>query len=190
MLAKTNRFAKSAMIGMVAAFALAAGRDTYRASFPDVRSTLSSPNKQLVLINRDADNDAEAAKLGDNHALFLRNSESSEELKILSYGRHVEALWSPDSELIAITDLGGSSDSYCHVYRVANNTCIDGTNSMMRIIKNTPLAQCDHLYFRAARWDRSHLLKVTASGYGEGRGHEARLIYNADNSEAKLLNLK
>ena len=186
---------KLGVMVLLAAFALfvfPAKADAKPTPFPGEKNSLASPDRRFELINRDAGTDADVAKLGDNHALFLRDSMTGAEKKIHTYARHIEAFWSRDNRFVAFTDFTGSDESVCYVYRVAEGKLINLADSLTKALESTGKLKNHHVYFRAVAWQKAPVLKVKVSGYGDQdkNGFEAWCLYDLAREEATLVHSK
>src|ERR1043166_5005806 len=158
--------------------------------FPSESPSLTSPDKKSVLLNVDAENDADVARLGDNHALFLRDAKTSKERKIHSYPRHVNTFWSPNSHFVTINDFEASNRATCYVYAVAEGKLINVADSISKALKSEQ--KNHHLYFEATGWKDGSTLKVKVTGYGEQNraGFERWFLYYAAKNQSTLLPTK
>ena len=186
---------KLEVVAWLAVFELSvfpAKADVKPTRFPGEKNSLVSPDRKLELINRDAGTDADVAKLGDNHALFLRDSMTGAEKKIHTYARHIEAFWSRDNRFVAFTDFTGSDESVCYVYRVAEGKLINLADSLTKALESTGKLKNHHVYFRAVAWQKAPVLKVKVSGYGDQdkNGFEAWCLYDLAREEATLVHSK
>lgn len=181
-----------AWLAVSALSVLLAKADTKPTPFPGEKRSLASPDRKFEFINRDADTDADAAKLGDNHALFLREAKTGAEKTIHAYGRHVEAFWSPDARFIAVTDFAASDESVCYVYRVAEGRLVNLTDALAMALHRTGKLKNHHVYFQAATWQKGPVLKVKVNGYGDQdkNGFETWCVYDVARDHATLLDSK
>jgi hypothetical protein len=168
--------------------ALPAKADTKPTPFPGEKQSLASPDRKFELINRDADTDADAAKLGDNHALFLREAKTGAEKTVHAYARHVETFWSPDARFIAVTDFAASDGSVCYIYRVAEGRLVNLTDALTMALQRTGKLKNHHVYFQAVAWQKGPVLKVKVSGYEDHdkNGFETWCLYDVTKDQADL----
>jgi hypothetical protein len=159
-------------------------------TFPSKSPSLTSPDKKSVLFNVDAEKDADVARLGDNHALFLRDAKTSKESKVHSYPRHVTAFWSPNSRFVTINDFEASNRATCYVYAVAEGKLINVADSIRRVLESEQ--KNHHVYFEATEWKDGSTLKVKVTGYGEQNraGFERWFVYDAAKNKSTLLPAK
>jgi len=156
--------------------------------FPGKQPSVLSPDKQYELINRDADSDADASKLGDNHALFLRDVKTGAEKKIHAYARHIEVFWSPDDRFIAVTDFAASDASVCYIFRLAEGKMVNVADALTKALESSGKLKNHHVYFQAVAWQKGPILKVKVSGYGEHdkKGFETSCLYDVAKDQAVL----
>jgi len=74
-------------------------------TFPSSSNALSSPDGQYVLKNVDSDFDEPA------HSIYLVDVRTGHQRLLYSYGRWVNAVWSPSSRAVAINDFYAADDS-------------------------------------------------------------------------------
>jgi hypothetical protein len=159
-------------------------------TFPGESPSLTSPDKNSVLLNVDAEKDADVARLGDNHALFLRDVKTSKESKVHSYPRHVTAFWSPNSRFVTINDFEASNRATCYVYAVAEGKLINVADSIRKLLESEQ--KNHHVYFEASEWKDGSTLKVKVTGYGEQNraGFERWFVYDVVTHQSMSLSTK
>jgi hypothetical protein len=131
-------------------------------NFPSKNDALPSPDGESILFNVDSQNDADFARLGDSHAIFLQNTRTLDRKNIHSYQRHVTASWSPNSRFVTINDFEASNRSTCYIYTVANGTLIDVTEPIRQALNSEHANH--HLYFQAMEWRNDSTIKVRVAG--------------------------
>ena len=88
------------------------------------------PDKKFLLLNVDAENDADVKRFGDNHALYLRDARTSKEKRVHSYPRHVVAFGSPDCGFLTINDFEASNRATCYVFAVTEGKLVNVADSI------------------------------------------------------------
>ena len=168
---------------------LADAAETVR-MFPSESPSLTSPDTKSVLVNVDAENDADVARLGDNHALFLRDVKTSKESKVHSYPRHVTAFWSPNSRFVTINDFEASNRATCYVYAVSEGKLINVADSILKVLESEQ--KNHHIYFEGTAWKEGSRLKVKVTGYGEQNraGFERWFVYDTAKNQSVSLPTK
>ena len=84
--------------------------------FPGSVTGLRSPSAQYEVYCVDAESPADAKRLGDNHALFLKKVGAADGIKVITFGRHVAVTWAPSGEVFFVNDHYGSSQVRCRVF--------------------------------------------------------------------------
>jgi hypothetical protein len=160
--------------------------------FPGAHDSVLSPDKLFQLRNRDAQDETEISRFGNNHALFLRDMNGGIEIQIHAYGRHIEALWSPDSRFVAITDFVGSDESLCYIFRLSDKKLIALTSALKQAINDRVKLANHHVYYQMIGWQKAGVAKVKVSGYGESNknGFEISLLYDVVNERASEVHIK
>ncbi len=131
--------------------------------FPE-KSRAPSPDGHFVLVNVDSDSEP-------HHTVFLATRGSKATRKLFAYGRGIEVLWSPNSQLFIVNDYAGSDYSRCRVYSVeAGKEPIEvwdellasqGANVRSLLLGN------HHAYIAAVRWVTAISFDLKAWGYGD-----------------------
>ena len=127
------------------------------AHFPESQQSLTSPNKKYSIYNKDSDQEP-------NHSLYLRSASGADE-KILDYGRHVDVMWSPSSDVFFVNDYSGSSEATCLVFFADGSTRLD-VKGLLKTIGEEDILSNDHLYITCKKWNKDGLL-VFVSGRGD-----------------------
>jgi Tol biopolymer transport system component len=109
----------TATVLVLATSVCASEKKSLGAEFPGTSSELMSPDGTLRVINRDPDDSR------DSHTIALVGQIGGDEKVLHKYGRHVLAIWSPDSKYLMITDYAESTDATCFFYHVATNSKVD-----------------------------------------------------------------
>jgi hypothetical protein len=179
---------RTACLASLVAVAAGLVRNTFAESFPSKHDILKSPDKNYKLINRDAEKESDVQPLGGNHALFVKDEKTGLERKICNYNRHATALWSPDSQMIAITDFAGSDNSECFIYMLKSNKLVGLAEPLEKAFEGTGKMKNHHLYFEAVNWQKASLLKINVTGYGtnDPNGFNAHCQYDAINARIIL----
>jgi Tol biopolymer transport system component len=132
-------------------------------SFPSDQ-TAPSPDGRYVVLNVDSDKEPE-------HTLFLVERPSKAKRKLLVYGRYTEALWNPNSDLIAITDYAGSNVAQCLVFSTSGRAPVDIGEQITRTVRGkkerASIQENDHVYFAGIAWTSPRTLKVKVWGHGD-----------------------
>lgn len=144
------------------------------ARFPLGGSSLLSPNKQYLLENVNYDVSSEDQ---DSHALFLKNLKTGVQEKIYSYPRGVDAVWSAQGNILAVTDDAGSDNADCILFFPGDKTSkISIYNELTRIMPtnktifkqaNDPDHFNHHVYITCNKWLSNDLLLIRIYGYGD-----------------------
>ena len=84
---------------------------------------------------------------------------------LLDFDRGCNALWSPDSSHIAITDWASSSGSDMFIYSVAHPTSKIAVRTLFPT-NSIPTAEWDgHCYLEATKWLDAHRVQIRVSGH-------------------------
>jgi len=126
--------------------------------------------------------------LGSPHRLFLKDIKSGRVSTLLEFNRHVECLWSPDGDALAITDYGDSNGSSVVVFRSRQPAKpIDVEQSLLAQIGRIPsLYENGHRYFEAFRWLATDKLEFRVHAHDAGPGEEYRGVFEFDLRTGKV----
>ena len=131
--------------------------------YPESKSTYTSSDGKFELFNVNHDDQDPA------HTLFLRDRNKGLEIKLMSYDRWVEALWSPSGARLIVNDHGGSDFSNCLIFEPARNLIPIDVRSELE--ENMPSDQDvlknHHTYIQCSDWRSADKVRVKISGYGE-----------------------
>src|SRR5258706_12136382 len=83
--------------------------------FPGPQAQLKSPHGRYVVENVDSDKEP-------HHTLLLRSGETGSVRILCTYKRHVNVLWSPDGNKLAVNDYSGSDFSKSLIFSADGNT--------------------------------------------------------------------
>ena len=152
----------------------------FGAGFPFPSSGSSkSPDGRWTLICKTSEN-----RTNDLwHSIILTDRHGGV-FRLLNFGRHCDALWSPNSSRVALTDWSGSDISDILICSVANpeshvllsDVC---TRSRMPI---APEECSGHCYFEASKWLDGNRLRVRVFGNSNekvSRSFEHRYVFDA-----------
>ena len=158
---------------------LTIGANAQKISFPGPSSKIKSPNGEYTIRNTD-DQKQEPA-----HRLTLVDEKNGTIVKVYSYGRHVDVLWSPDSRAFVVNDYEGSDS--CHPILFAppwSAATIDLRGKLITYLRARGEAQIaeknDHVYFTVQRWltDKEMICKITGYGDASPKGFTKYYVYN------------
>src|SRR5207244_8526409 len=85
--------------------------------------------------------------------------------ELLRFSRGCDALWSPDSSRIAVTDWWASDRSDVFIYSVAGRV---SKRTVAKLLPKTAIPKkerCGHCYFEARKWLDFHRLQIKISGH-------------------------
>jgi hypothetical protein len=143
-------------------------------SFPAAVTVCRSPNGLWSLRWQGATESAP-------HVLFADQRQTGRSVKLLTFGRSVDAMWSPDATHIAITDHSGSSDSNVFVADLTSGRLTDVEQEMRRTLKTQPQIYVNgHRYFTALRWQSATQLVFEVRAYDAEPGREVRATFAFD----------
>jgi hypothetical protein len=119
----------------------------------------------------------------EKHEIWLRSAENPTVQALLySYERNADVLWSPDSTLVAITDLAGSSESYVKVFRIQPSIAFSEIKEVPHFIEKKYFTNKDgssifsHQYAAVSRWSKdSNYIEITLRGYDALDGSQRSL---------------
>lgn len=152
-----------AALSLCVPFTQAQQAHTKPIAFPE-HSRAVSPNGRYVLVGVDSDTEP-------NHTVFLEDLRLKTRRKLFNYDRHIELLWSPDSESFAVSDYAGSDYSLCSIVSVTGNVPpIQVWDELVKAAtanEQKSLLHNDHVYIAATDWVSPRILKVKVWGHGE-----------------------
>ena len=158
--------------------------------FPGVVSQTVSPDGKHVLINIDSEGDSQTAYLGDNHALYLLDLETTKIEKIRSYGRNVEVLWSPKGSALLLSDHRGSDFTDTIIYMLnGKKRQIDMERELRRQMgDNQSIFNNHHVYVTGVGWLGEDKVEIKIWGYGDidPRGFTLRYEFTIGDGFKKL----
>ncbi len=142
-------FVKLLVIALTALAGLSVeATETDGAQFPGNGTALRSPSAKYEVYCVDAESSADAKRLGDNHALFLKSVGTGADTKVITFGRHVAVTWAPTSEVFFVNDHYGSGQVRCRVF-----AC--GSGEPRELFHRFSAVDCE-----AVAWVNSSALKV------------------------------
>src|SRR5258706_8476782 len=98
-----------------------------------------------------------------------------------TFGRSVDAMWSPGVTHVAITDHSGSSDSKVFVAELASGRLTDVEQEMRRTLRSQPPIYVNgHRYFTALRWQSATRLFFEVRAYDLEPDREVRATFAFD----------
>ena len=134
-----------------------------RVRFPGPKIHYRSADGRYEVYNVDPSADDQTHKI----LLYDRVQKNSREL--LSYGRHVDVLWSPTGSRLAITDFAGSNLATVLVYDFSGG--YEPVDLDFELRKRMPsdrdVFENHHCYVEARGWLDSNRLKLKVWGYGD-----------------------
>jgi len=129
--------------------------------FPSTGASESPDGKWKLICKSPADD----AAADQRHLLLLLNRVEGRGVELRRIDRNCDALWSPDSTRIALTDAWASDRSDIFIYSVAHR----GRAKSVRALfpkKVIPAEELEgHCYFEACGWLDSHRLRFKISGH-------------------------
>jgi hypothetical protein len=143
--------------------------------YPGSETPLYSPNRALSILNVDRDQ-------APNHSLFLRDETTGATRKVLDYGRHVDVMWSTDSQSFFVNDYSGSTESDCEVFSAADLNPIDVLEALKSADRALPPS--DHRYITCNTW-HGHLVLVSVSGRSDDKHRTIEQRYSVDTRTGK-----
>lgn len=138
--------------------------------FPGPQSETTSPDHRYIIQNVNSDGMEPA------HVLSLLDTKNGSKVKIHSYDRHVDLLWSPQSDAFVINDYEGSDSARPLLYSLPWNgrktdlleeltDFLRGRHEEKLVLKN------DHVYLSVRRWNNPNELLCRLEAYGEASPH-------------------
>ena len=124
------------------------------------------------------------------HTLFLSRLGETKKVPIWASGRSCDALWSDDSQRIAVTDWAGSSEAEIFLVDVA-----EPSKAVPLEVKNIQViaqkAELEgHCYYEAVKWEGSQQLLIRVFGHtdeNQSHGFTYYLSVNTSPGIAKLV---
>ena len=142
------------------------------AQFPSAASNKSPDGRWRVACKSPEDN--------SGHSLILERSGGAT-VELRHFGRACDALWSPDSSRLAVTDWLGSNMSDVFIYSVTNAAT---GKSIAELFPKGAIPDAElkgHCYFEAAKWMGPHHLQVRVFGHtDEAHAHSFEHAYVFD----------
>ena len=168
----------SSILVSLYSFAATAGSQKVM-QFPGESSQIASPNGRYVLVNVDSESEEHALALGDNHALYLRDLRTGKEKKIYTYGRKVEALWSPRGNRLMISDYGGCDYANCIIFLFDTARSPIDVQEQLRekMGYNKSIFGNHHPYIVGTEWFSEKRVKIKIFGHGNIDPHGFTLWY-------------
>src|SRR5262249_29817356 len=125
---------------------------------PLTRVVSVSPDRRYALLQTDGDAEP-------SHTFSLENRHNHKLKKLFDFGRHADAIWSPDSKQLAITAWSGSDSAEVYILSLDD---ISKPLDLVAIFKaqitsgteRNLLFGNDHVYFQAVKWLSPRRLKV------------------------------
>jgi hypothetical protein len=135
---------------------------------PGKMSQIISPNGKWLLLNIDSEAGDSNPFLKGNHAIFLLKIGEKKLIKIYSYDRHAEVMWSPKGTKLFINDYAGSDYSFpIVILNNDGNRIINVGQELLKKEKNPNIADNHHAFLIATEWLTENSLKIKVYGYGE-----------------------
>jgi hypothetical protein len=126
------------------------------AKFPS-NSKIRSPDGKWTIA-------CESPSDASGHTLLLSPARG-ETIALHRFDRHVDAVWSPDSLRLAVTDWLGSDTSDVFIYTLTNLTHAVTVRQMLPRWAISDAELRGHCYFTATKWMDAHRLKVRVTGH-------------------------
>jgi hypothetical protein len=99
--------------------------------------------------------------------MLLRVGSDQPPRSVLSYGRNIEACWSPDSVWLIVNDHEGSNSTRPYLFSAKDpSTKIDLKEWVLSHYRSKSVTDNHHVYMTAEWVDRKHIL-LSVQGYGE-----------------------
>jgi hypothetical protein len=142
-------------------------------------SESESPNGKYKLIVKNTDLNSEE----NWHHLYLLTQSTSEKKKLFSYARSAEVFWSPNDDVLAITNNIYSNRSNSYIYILNKDIIIDLEKEIKKIPSNKiNFFRFHHLYVSGVEWINSTTFEFKVKGNGRGMPEEK--IGDVDGIEA------
>lgn len=166
------------LLGLLLCVATLAKANPQKVSFPGSRSESKSPDGHYSVRNFDDENQEPA------HTLSLIDTKTRSAIKIYSYGRHVDVLWSPSSDALVINDYEGSDVSHPVLFVAPwKGQPVDLSEKLIEFFRvhgePKSATKNHHMYFSAQRW-LSHdeiLCRIDSYGQVDPNGFTSNYIY-------------
>jgi hypothetical protein len=149
-----------------------------KVSFPGNKSEAKSPNGRFAVRNSDDQ------KLQPPHTLTLINARTGTHTTILTYGRHVDVLWSPESQAFVVNDYEESDRAHPILFSTPwTNHPVDMREMLIDFLKTQEMAKSiennQHVYFVAQRWLSGSEILCELTGYGDAnpKAFTAHYVY-------------
>lgn len=144
----TMKLAAASIFLLVGSTAFAYG---HGGSFPNNSEWIASPDGKYAVGNLNRDKPDQDS---NSHELQLKNISSGAVTSILSYGRHVDVMWSPEGSRLAVTNHSGSDVSDCLIFDPkSSQSPIELTLLLEQQIADfQALMKDSHLYVECGRW--------------------------------------
>lgn len=152
--------------------------------FPGTLKESISPDKSFKIENIDESK--------EKHRLVFFSKDQPKGKTLLSYGRSVEVLWSPSSEMFVINDWAASNLAFSYLYKT--NDISHPININEALINSTidkkekqKLTELGHVYITINKWISPCLLEVRACAH-DGTVFEFFYIWDLKDSFKKVSN--
>jgi hypothetical protein len=143
-------------------------------AFPAAVTVCRSPNGSWSLRWQEATESAP-------HVLFAEQRQTGRSIRLLTFERSVDAMWSPDVTHVAITDHAGSNYFNVFVAELTSGRLTDVEQEMRRTLKTLPPIYVNgHRYFTALRWQSATQLVFEVRAYDAESGREVRATFAFD----------
>jgi WD40 repeat protein len=163
------------MLALAAApsLALAGGK-----AFPGT-DVARSPDRKWELRSEPPTND-------EGHKLQLRAVADGSVRQVLSFRRHVNALWAPDSKRIAVTDYEGSDSSECRIVDVNTGKPTSVSDALKGTSLESLIARNHHAYVKCLRWRSPTVVEIEIDAYGDANPKGIKKRAQFDTTSAKV----
>lgn len=164
--ARQNR-AIAALVALTPLVCGAAG-----SSFPGTAAS-HSPDKKWELTSDPPQKD-------EGHKLVLRDVAKQTNRQLLSFDRHVEAIWAQDSRRVAVTDYSGSDASDCRVFDVVAGSETATSKSLMDSDLVKVMTGNHHAFLKCLKWRSPLLLEIEVEAYGDAhpKGYKRLVVFD------------
>ena len=125
-----------------------------------------SPDGRYRLLNLRCSNPTQE----ERGALVLVETKGGARRTVYTYNREATALWSPDSQHVAVNDYIGSNVSQSLVLSVSGKAPpINVSERVLQAMSGDDIRKADHLYVSVVRWRSGDELELIAFGHTSER---------------------
>jgi hypothetical protein len=124
---------------------------------------------------------------GDEHKLNLANVETRSIMTVLSFRRHVDVLWAPDSVRVAVTDYAGSDTSDCKIVDVRGGGMISIREALGGSMLAAVVNGNHHAFVKCSKWSSPNVIDIEVDAYGDANPKGVRKRAQFDIAQAALV---